>query len=179
MTGKRTETETTLQVLALIARGDTYEATAKQTGIAPSTVADIKRRNPQALETMQKKLIDHKLSQSKKILDKTHNIINKKLERIEVSEDKREFLFKQFQDGIINADEYQTSLIGLLDASLTELNAIQREAFHESQIEQGKPTSISDNPKQATEDFLALAEAIKSSDEVVLERLIFNQGEPD
>lgn len=171
---KRTDLDLELQVIAMLARGDTHEAIHKETGLAITTVAQIKKRNPKALATIADRLVAHKATRARQLLDKTQSIIESKLDRVSDSEAKRDKYFQQFRDGLLSYEEYRDLVVNLTDASLTELNAISKEAFHQSQIESGKPTSIAANsPHEAKEELLALAQAIKDGDEVVLERIVF------
>lgn len=170
----RLSTETQLQVLALLARGDTYSKISEQMKIPVSTIQGVKERNPGALENIKDKLLSHKISTSKKILAKSQELIEHKLDKAISSEVSREDALKQYQDGLIDYDEYQKLTFALVDISITELNSLAREAFHQSQIQDGKPTNISSTPIEAREELMALARALESGDEVTLERIVWN-----
>jgi hypothetical protein len=145
---KKLDIATQLQLLARIARGDSYTQISKDTEIPITTIQSVKERNTAALVSIQDKLVAHTISTSKKQLTKAQDIIDKKLDRIK--EDKE-------------------------PASLTELNAIQREAFHQSQIESGKPTSINATDTEA--QLIHLADAIKNGDDLELYKIVFKPGE--
>lgn len=166
--------ETKLQVLALFARGDTYEQVSTATGIKIPALQKIKERNKAALEVIQNRMIDYKVSKSKKILDKTHSLIDKKLDKVAASWRNREELEAKYKSGEIPYEEFIKQSVGFTDVTLTELNSVSREAFNQSQIESGKPTSIANSPHEATQDLMRLVEALKGGDEIVLERLVFN-----
>lgn len=169
----KTDTHTELQVIALLARGDTYQSISDSVGISVPTVSDIKKRNKQALATIQEKMISHQASKSAKILDKAHDLIDGKLTKAQSVDREREDLIKKLDQGQISAEEFKARWETLYSPTLIELNAIQKEAFNQSQIEQGKPTAISNTPK-AKEELVELLEAIKKGDEVELFKMVFN-----
>jgi predicted DNA-binding protein YlxM (UPF0122 family) len=169
----RTDTETTLKILALVARGDTLRDISESTGVSLTTVHDIKKRNQSALATIQSKMIDHQVSTSKKILSKAQNLIESKLDKAAKVDQEREELMMLLKSGDIDTREYQARLTLLSMPSLTELNAVAREAFTQSQIEQGKPTSIS-SPTETKQQLIDLVEALNKGDEVQLFKMILN-----
>ncbi len=141
---KRIDTSTQLKALAMFARGDTYKKISEALTIPMSTLQAIKDRNSVALSTIQNKLVEHEVSQAKKLLAKSQKLIEKQLDQAEDGEK---------------------------DISITELNAVQKEAFHQSQVESGLPTSIS-SQGDAKEQLMQLAEAIKQGDEVELYKMV-------
>lgn len=169
----KVSTETSLQILALIARGDTLTSISQQTGIAITTIADLKKRNQSALSLIESRMIEHKISNATKLLDKSQSLIEKKLDRVASAADLRQEALEEYRTGAIDSDEFRAKTFGLPDATLTELNGIAKESFNQSQIEQGKPTSITNSP-EAKEDLLALAQALKDGDEVEMYKLVFN-----
>lgn len=173
----RLSTETQLQVLTLIARGDSYGKISEAMNIPVSTIQGVKERNPGALENIKDKLISHKISTSKKILSKSQELLEGKLDKAIRSEVSREEAIKQYQDGLIDYDEFQKLTFGLSDISITELNSVARDAFHQSQIQDGKPTSISSTPVETREELTALVRALEEGDEVTLERIVWNGGQ--
>lgn len=173
------DTETQLQVLARIARRDTYDEISRDMGIPISTIGGIKFRNKAALEIMQSKMIEHKVTTSRKILNKAHNLIESKLDKVHKSEEVRYEALEAYRIGEIDYEELNRRLHGLTDATLAELNSVSREAFNQSQVESGRPTSISASPLEAKDDLMRLVEAIHKGDEVTLERLVFTSKDID
>lgn len=167
-----------LEVLARFSRGDTHAQISKDTGIPVGTLQNIKKRNPAALEIIQNKMIDHQISSAKKILKKSQDLIERKLDKAVTADKQRDDLFNKLISKEIEYKEYRAMMDRIYDPTLSELNAISKESFNQSQIEEGKPTSIPGAGKDATGDLVALVEAIKSGDEVVLQRMVFNSPAP-
>lgn len=174
--GDRIDTETQLQVLALIARGDTYGQVTDATGVKASTIEGIKKRNLATLDIMRNKLMDHQVSTSKKILSKAQGLIEKKLDHAIKSEQELEDATQRFRAQEIDYAEYQQEVFGLAKVTLAELNSVSREAFNQSQIEQGKPTSISASSLEAKEDLMRLVDELKKEhNEEELLKLVFDR----
>lgn len=173
--GTRIDTDTQLKVLAMFARGDTFEQIHAATGLAISTLMGIKKRNANNLALIKDKLIEFEISKSKKILGKAQDLISKKLDKVEESEDVKEQAIADYREGTIDQEEYQRRVTGLLDVTLSELNSVSKEAFNQSQIESGKPTSISSSPNEAKEDLLRLVAALKEGDEETLLKHVFDR----
>jgi hypothetical protein len=171
--------ETQLQVLALKARGDTYQQISEATGIKVPTLQGIITRNKDTLAIIEDKMIEHKVSKSKKILDKAHDLIERKLDRIVDSHEAQDEARAMLKRGEISPEEYRNISMTFIDATLTELNSISREAWNQSQVESGKPTSIAASPREARDDLVRLVEALKiEGNELTLERLVFGPSEP-
>jgi predicted DNA-binding protein YlxM (UPF0122 family) len=171
---KVTDTETQLKILAMVARGDTLQEISDTTNVAVSTVQDIKARNKSSLALIQERMIDHQISSSKKILNKAHNLIERKLTKAEKADQEREELYRALEEGIIKPEEFRARLGALYEPTLTELNAVSRESFNQSQIEAGKPTSISNSPTEAKQQLVDLVQAIQAGDEVELYKMVLN-----
>lgn len=173
----RIDTETSLKILARIARGDTYKEISDAMGIAIMTISDLKKRNQSALETIQSRMLDHQVSTSKKILDKAHGLIEKKLDKATKADEYREELKRQLDAGELDIREYSSLMNTVYEPTLTELNAISKESFNQSQIEQGKPTSIGSGSHDTTEQLTALVQALNAGDEVELYKMVLNPSQ--
>lgn len=168
---KALDNQTEARVVAMIARGDSYGSIAatlnrEGTEIAVSTIGAIKRRNPEALAHMQKILLDDQTTHAQKILNKSRTLIDRRLTDAMKIEDDIAQLHEDYHDGIIDEVEYRQKFDLILRNTLNigELNAVSKEAFSQSQIEAGKPTSITENPTQAKENLERLLRAIAAND---------------
>ncbi len=173
---KTYDTQTQLKVLALFVRGDTYAQVSQATGIPIPTLNKIKTRNKVSLDLMKSRVVEHQASMSKKLLEKSQGIMERKLNRVEVSELIRDKAYQQLQDKVIDRDEFNRLTSGLSDLTITELNSVSKEAFNQSQIEQGKPTAISASPIQARDDLVRLVDELKKDhNEEELLKLVFDR----
>lgn len=168
------DTETQLKVLALLARGDTHAAISEAMDIPVTSISGIKQRNSQALAVIQERMVTHQASKSKKLLDKAHDLIESKLDRSAKAEEIRHQAFQDFHDGLIEKEELRARIDTIEEATLKDLTSVAREMFNQSQIESGKPTSISNSPVEAKAELLKLVEAIKEGDEVQLFKMVLN-----
>lgn len=183
-TKNKLDSQTETRVVAMIARGDTYETIAQTlegegSPLAISTISAIKKRNAEALAYMKRVMLEEQTTQSGKLLAKSRTLIERKLDRaLRVDEELKE-LINELHDGVIDPKEYSMRSAGILghELTITELNSVTKEAFNQSQIEQGKPTAISNNPQQAREDLGHLLDAIKTGDEVRLQQIVFNPND--
>lgn len=170
-----TDTQTEMKALAMLVRGDTHKSIGQELGISAQTVVKIRDRNPDTLAIMKNKLVEKQISNAAKILDKSHRLLDDQLSQVEDAEQVRREARREYIDGLIDKKEFDARLRMLPKASISDLTSVSREMFNQSQIEQGKPTSISGNPDEAKKQFLDLAEAIKAGDEVKLQQIIFNE----
>lgn len=168
------------RVVAMIARGDTYDSikrvlSTEGIDIGISAISEVKRRNMDALRYMQDALIQHEAHQSTKILSKSRRLIERKLDRALSQDEEFADIKERYASGEI--DEFQLKRLMELamrqELSVGELTSLTKEAFNQSQVEQGKPTSITENPAQAKENLKTLLEAINSGDEALMAKAIF------
>lgn len=172
--GKRSlDTHTEIQVVAMVARGDTYDdiskfLATKEYAISPATLTVIKKRNAEALSFMTTKMVEHETNRASDILAKSQKALENKLDtHIDLKKSIRG-LGEQYHKGEIDEQEYGIMLDNLhRDARITpaELTTISKEMFNQSQILSGKPTNITDNPNRAKENVQRMLSAIKSGDE--------------
>lgn len=175
------DSHTETKIVALMARGDSHsqiqEAMQREgKTIAISTLTDIKKRNSEALSYIQGKMIEHETSKTARILDKTRAMIDKKLDAAENLDETIAALRDKLESGEI--DEHEHNLLfnkALKDAdiSVKDLTTVSKEMFTQSQIEAGKPTSITENPDQAKKNLTKLLAAINSGKEEDIVKAIF------
>lgn len=173
----RTPLDKQLTVLIRYVRGDTMADIAREEGIDPQTGYRIRRENPEALAEIQRRLINHQLSSARKLLTKSQDLIERKLNKALTADQQKEDLIEQLVNGVIEQKEYKARLAQIYEPTIAELNAVAKESFTQSQIEDGKPTAIAEKSGSIQRELVALVEAIKSGDEVVLAQMVFNAGE--
>lgn len=159
------------RVVALIARGDSYSAIRDQLAsegveVALSTIGAVKKRNPEALAHIKKIIVADQTTRAQKILNKSRDLIDKKLDRAADIDAEVARLQEAYEAEEITPREYWSALEVVLRQALTitELNSVSKESFNQSQIEANKPTSITESPAQAKENLERLLRAIASKD---------------
>jgi hypothetical protein len=175
------DTQTETKIVALIARGDSYsqiKASLEKEGVSISTTAigDIKARNEQALSYIQNKLIDHETTKTARILNKTRDMIEKKLDAASGDVPVLQELIELRDNGEIDDNEFARLSMRAVEShsiSIKDLTTVSKEMFNQSQIEAGKPTSISETPEQAKKNLQTLLEAINNKDEAAMVKAIF------
>lgn len=175
------DAKTETQVVALIARGDSYSSIVEQLAkdgisLTPAAITGIKQRNTQALSYIQQRLADHEIGKTTRILDKTRNMIEKKLDDAGKCEDERLELRELYDNGEIDAREYlrrNDELVRRYHVTIKDLTTVSKEMFTQSQIEAGKPTSITETPEQAKKNLQTLLEAIQGGKEEDMVKAVF------
>lgn len=164
--------KTETQVVAMLARGDTYEGirgvlAADGINITIGTISAVRKRNKEALEYIKGTLVEHETRKSTQLLAKAHNLIERKLNRALRQDDIIAEYHEQYQKEEI--DEHQLDVLVKIalknELTVPELTSLAKEMFTQSQVEQGKPTAISENPTQARENLKRLLEAIHNKDD--------------
>ena len=165
-----------IKVVALLARGDTHKSIAEEVGISASSVSVIKDRNADTLQDIRGVLVVQKTKQAKKILDRSHNLIDKRLSAEETNYDERIELKEKLDNGEITYSQYLSGLRAVPTLTLAELTGLSKEMFNQSQIEEGKPTSIPGgagaNSADAETKLAELIEALHSNDSVKMLEII-------
>lgn len=177
------DTQTEVRVIALIARGDTYtdiQAQLKAEGIDVSTqtLAIVKKRNSEALAHIKNEIIKLESSKATSILDKSRTLIEKKLDLAD-DDTVPKWLQDAYDEGEIDFAEFnkrKDTIMNKRGVTIGELNMVAKEAFNQSQIESGKPTSITNSPEQAKKNLEVLLRAIKSGNEEDIAKAIFIEG---
>jgi hypothetical protein len=177
---ERVDQATETKVLALIARGDTYDAIkgvleSEGTIISIATISAIKSRNKSALDFMKQELVKHEVSASTKLLGKARQLLERKLTRALNAEQIQKELIEEAKSGELEPHIFEALYNKALKAELTvaELTSLSKEMFNQSQVEQGKPTSITESPAQAKENLKTLLEAINNQDDEKILKAIF------
>lgn len=164
------------QLVALIARGDKDKAIVdhfREKGITVhlTQIKRLRKAEKGLVIDLQNKMVERNLSNATQILDKSRNLIEKKLDYYTEAEDKRLSSWQRFQAGEINGKEYLEDTRGLPEVTLAELTSVSRESFSQSQAESGKPVAHRD-PVQAQAQLQTLLQAINNGDEVTLTQLV-------
>lgn len=169
-----------IKAVALLARGDSQNAVAREVGISSSTVRNIQERNAETLASIKAELILRETKKAKRILDRSHAMIDKKLDNESAIYEAREKLQEKWDDGEVTPGQYAQALRGLPTLTLAELTALSKEMFNQSQIEEGKPTTIAQgaggSPKEAEQKLQDLIDALHGNDEVKMLELMANDN---
>lgn len=177
---KTLDAQTETQVVAYIARGDTYDdilSVLSERGIVTSkaTLSHIKTRNADALAAMQKSIETQQISHATSILKKSRELLERKLDKQLKLEEELTELRESHEKHEIDLSEYLKSAQELVKQQLTasELNSITKESFNQSQVEQGKPSSITETPAQAKQNLQRVLSAIAAGDDQAAVEAIF------
>lgn len=167
------------QMIALIARGDKNSEIVrhfdeKGVKVHLTQIKRLRTAEKGLVVDLQNKMVERNLSNATKILDKSRNLIEKKLDYYTEAEDKRLSSWQRLQNGEITGQEYLEDTRGLPDVSLAELNSVSRESFSQSQVESGKPT-VHQDPAQQQAQLQTLLQAINNGDEVTLTQLVLKK----
>lgn len=142
------------KILAMIATGTRYADISQETGLSISGIKKVKKRNPIALTKMEEIITEKQAISASRLLEKSNREIEKKLDKASADEE---------------------------DINLRDLVGVSKEMFSQSQIEHGKPTSITTNstqdPIEAKKELKSLLKALKANDAVELQRIIFKPRE--
>lgn len=178
---RKIDTQTEIKIVARIARGDSYQEIKDDLAkdgvdISLSGITDVKQRNSLALEQIKGSLVQHEASKSARILDKAKKQLEGKLDNAERIEQELSEAKKLYDDGDIDFKEYLDSVDQINKRghiSIKDLVTVSKEMFNQSQIEAGKPTSITENPEQQKENLMTLLKAINEKDDVGMIKAIF------
>lgn len=177
---KKLDGNTETQVVAMLARGDTHQQILnwleQEKGITVSlpTIGLIKRRNEEGINFMKSQLVKHETTIAATILEKSRRLIDRQLDKALSVDDELRSLRDRFEAGEITDDAYYRDVEVVLRNRLSvhELTSLSKEHFNQSQVEAGKPTSITETPEQAKQHLSVLLAAIaKNDDKAVLAAL--------
>lgn len=163
----------------MIARGDKHQQIVDQLAseditIALSTISAIKKRNTEAIAFMKNQMIEAEASTATRLIHKSRMLLEKRLDQGIKDEDELNKLATQYREGEINWEQYRIKAAGRLKLSISELTSLSKEAFHQSQLEQGKPTGIVDDPAAAKMRLKEVLMAINNRDDEKAVALIFD-----
>lgn len=178
---KKLDGNTESQVVAMLARGDTHQQIVdwldKEKGISMSlaNIGVIKKRNEEGMNFIKTELMKHEQTVAATILDKTRRLINSRLDKALTLEETLKKLRDSFDSGDITDSEYYRQVDIELKNRLTvqELTSLSKESFNQSQIEAGKPTSITESPEQAKAHLQTLLAAISKRDDSATLKALF------
>lgn len=145
-----------MEIVAMIARGDTYptirEVVEKkyERNISAGLITTIKKRNSEALATIQQALIQREQDDAEGLLIRTRRLLGRQLRDVER---------------------------GKVHIRFNELTAISREMFHESRVEQGLDGAVATPTGDPKEKLKELQQLMEENDEVRLERIVFAKRE--
>ena len=175
------DTQTETRIVVLKARGDTYEQiknTLAKDGvdISISGLQKVIERNKPALEHIKSELVQHQTTKTTRILEKTREQIEKKLDAAAGDVPVLQELIELRDSGEIDDAEFARLSMRAVESHhipLRDLIAASKEMFNQSQIEAGKPTSITESPEQAKRNLQTLLEAIHNRDDKAMVDAIF------
>lgn len=173
------DAQTETKIVALIARGDSYQSIKEQLEqenitVSISLIGKVKERNAEALTYISKELVKHETTNARRIMGKARDLVEKQLDEAAGNEELRSDALRAFLSGDITKDELDTVLHNTgRQIALKDLITASKEFFNQSQIEAGKPTSITESPEQAKKNLKTLLEAIDKGDEAAMVKGIF------
>jgi len=178
---RKIDAQTEVRIVALIARGDPYtsiQSALKEDGIdiSLSAITDVKQRNTSALEQIKSSLAVHETSKATRILSKARKQIEDALDSNEQYQKDLDMLKQAYEDGDIDIKEYlheKDKLYRTNFISIKDLTTVSKEMFNQSQLESGKPTTITENPEENKKNLMILLRAIQAGDEIGMLHGIF------
>lgn len=162
-----------VKIVAMLARGDTYEGISANAGFPVSTVTvgKVKKRNKDNLDLIAKKTLAKEEADAAAIKNKANKLISSRLDKADNHAKLIEKLEADYINGDLNYKEYYHARKTMKDTSLPELVIVSKEMHHQ--------TSAETTPPANQQDIATLISAIKSGDEVKLNQIIFNGGQDD
>ena len=169
------------KIVAMLARGDTYakirENMIADEGRSPAilTLSNIKKRNLDSIQIIKNKLTQIEVAKTEDLLMKTRHLIERKLDA-SLDESVPPKLQALYDDGVIDDKEFETRYQKVLNArniALKDLTTVSKEMFNQSQIESGRPTSITNSPELAKQQLDTLLRAINTGKEEDIAKAIF------
>src|SRR3990167_612375 len=166
-------TEQETHIVALLARGDTYKDITAQMNdkfnrpVDKMTIVNVKKRNAGNLSLIKEKQLQKALNDAQAIKDKANTLISTKLNSATKAQEAIDKAKDEFSKGNINVDE----LTGIIKANITptlpELFSVSKEMHNQAQAD--------DKPLER-KDLTALAEALKSGDEIALNQILIKKA---
>lgn len=150
----RLPTAIEMHIVALIARGDTYDNIRAdilarfERGISVGVITAIKKRNSEAIASIKQAVIEKERDDAQGLLIRTHRLIGKRLRAVEEGANIRD----------------------------SDLVAVSKEMFHQSRTERGLDEDGQKliNPKEKLKE---LQDMLEENDEIRLERIVFAKRE--
>lgn len=164
MVGISVQDET--KIVALLARGDSYNAIHTETGVSLDTIGKVKKRNKENLDIITQKSLELEHSNAQAIKDKANKMLSKKLDADERNQDVLLQAKEDWLNNVIEFKQYEDILRRHKALSVSELVAVSKEMHAQA--------STGDSDKTPQADLTALTEAIRNGDTVQLNQMIFN-----
>lgn len=161
-----------MKIVALIARGDTYaqiqeEMKAMGRTVTLQTIARAKKRNKENLKIIKTKVVEIEQANALSIKEKANALLQKRLDQVDQETEIVARANKEYLEGDMPHEVYERLMKTMKPTSLPELVSVSKEMHQQSKSE---PDALPTPAK----DMQALADAIKSGDEVMLNQMIFN-----
>lgn len=181
----RLTTPQRMKVLALIARGDTYEQISqilkKEDGkeISAPSISHIKKTHSDTLEKMRGMIVQQETAEVAEILVRSRRMTNRKLARAERDETELDKLNNEYRQGNISTKDYENKKRTLLDLSINQLVQVSKEMHSQILKPEDSPAGSEAGEKGARSNFnpdlvQTITEAIKKGDTVKLQQVILN-----
>jgi hypothetical protein len=176
-TGPPLSPEEETKIVALFARGETYEnirsIVKAETGrhVAIQTISNVKKRNKDNIALIKNKFLEREEENAAAIRTKANRVINRKLDNEERKLDALEKAREEYLAGKIDLDEYAELVKANKELSITEVTNVSKTMHEQAKTEEP--------PAVESKDTAALVEAMRSGDEVTIQQIIFNKGGTD
>lgn len=174
-TRNRLNNEQKMEVLALVARGDTAGKISQHFEaeygfpVSPQTISHTKKSNAGALQKIQERMVEKTADGTAEILNRSRRMLNTKLKRAESDENEIDKLHQRYRDNEISWAEYQRLKEGYKTVSIDSLAKVTKE-MHAQTLDHNPDTQPTTDPRALEQ----LTDAIKNGDAVELQRIIFN-----
>lgn len=171
MSGINAELET--KIVALVARGDTYDEIIKEAGyVSRITFTRIRKRNKENIKLIKLQMQFKVAGDVAAINEQANTKISERLQRDTLLSKVLSKAHKDYIDGKINFNDYKYVLQSNKELSMTDLINVSKEMHSQKGDEGDGSGSGSRNP----EDIAALVAAIKSGDQVKITQVAFGDS---
>ena len=166
-------TEQETHIVALLARGDTYKDITAQMNdkfnrpVDKMTIVNVKKRNAGNLSLIKEKQLQKALNDAQAIKDSTNTLISKQISQATKVQERIEQAHKDFKEGNIDIEELDRIVKLSKLPTLPELVSVSKEMYNQAQ---------SDDKPLERKDMSALAEALKSGDEIALNQILIKKA---
>lgn len=184
-----------VEIVSRLVRGDTYSLIVDEMGVSTATISKVKRRQANAIATISGQLLKRKQKTAERILDKTHQLLENRIDSALRYEEKLATIETAWHDELVE-DTYDDekleaerikSVNAIYGAKLRHLRdelfsnsaliSLSKEMSDESKGDDVDPSAAPPASSQAQLE--ALVEALKAGDEVKLQQIILNPKDDD
>lgn len=176
--GRKLNTSQRMEVLALIARGDTRKQINQHLDakygltISATMIAYLKNRHADALQMMKDQVAQYQMSEAEELMEKSRKLMSKHLDRASEDFDELAELDRAYREGEMEYKDYANKKRTLLKLSLSELNQVSKDMHAQAKdAPADAPGTVDPSAAANTE---ALMKAIQSGDTIELQRIILN-----